>query len=66
MYYYTCRKSGGGEVRELATRLIQQLSREGDEHLDWDGPEAGQGLVPGENDEEYEVSFFLSHLKGAP
>jgi len=31
------------------------LWRDGDEHLDWDGPEAGQGLVPGENDEEYEA-----------
>jgi hypothetical protein len=32
------------------------MVRVGDDQLDWDGPQAGQGTVPGENDEEYDVS----------
>jgi hypothetical protein len=31
--------------------------RVGDDQLDWDGPQTGQGTVPGENDEEYEVRY---------
>jgi hypothetical protein len=34
-----------------------QRVRVGDDQLDWDGPQVGQGTVPGENGEEYEVRY---------
>ena len=44
-------------LKIASSRLLHTNStiRVGDDQLDWDGPQVGQGTVPGENDEEYQV-----------